>query len=115
MSFAEDLVGRFGSSPWGPMALAFLFGVAFGWVIWGLRSKDDGADGESPAPLGEEAAKEIVVIKAEIEAVRRLLHEKDGEEGAIGDQLSTLDETVKRANGRLKVVVAAIRRAATRD
>lgn len=106
----EGFISSFGTSPWGPMALAFLFGIAFGWVVWGARpDRGDTALGET-AKLEE--AKEIVVIKAELEAARTLLGEKDEQEEQLSEQLETLDETVKRANGRLKMILAAIRRAA---
>lgn len=96
----------FGASPWGPMALAFLFGVAFGWVLWGTKADRDEGKKETGDP------KEIVVIKAELEAARTLLDETDEQDGAITDQLSTLDETVKRANGRLRMILSAVKRAA---
>ena len=93
------------------MALAFLFGVAFGWVVWGAKPDQadaarDGANADSGDP------KEIIVIKAELEAAKTLLSEKDDAEDQFAEQLATLDETVKRANGRLKVILAAIKRAA---
>jgi len=92
------------------MALAFLFGVAFGWIVWGAKpERGDAASGE---PENAEEPKEIIVIKAELEAAKTLLDEKDEAEDQFSEQLATLDETVKRANGRLKVILAAIRRAA---
>lgn len=102
----EQLMTAFGASPWGPMALAFLFGVAFGWVLWGTKADRDEGKKETGDP------KEIVVIKAELEAARTLLDETDEQDGAITDQLSTLDETVKRANGRLRMILSAVKRAA---
>lgn len=119
MALAEEFLTRFGTSPWGPLALAFLFGVAFGWVVWGARadqreSADDDRLPGDPAKVGE-AAKEIVVIKAELAAARNLLEEKENDDGEITEQLSILDETVKRANGRLKVILAAVKRVAARD
>jgi hypothetical protein len=117
VAFAEEFLARFGTSPWGPMALAFLFGVAFGWVVWGARP-DPGEDADrmpGDAVLSGEAAKEIVVIKAEIAAARELLDDKEEGDGEIAEQLSSLDEAVKRANGRLKVIIAALKRVAVRD
>jgi hypothetical protein len=46
--------------------------------------------------------------------VRNLLDQTEDNDAAIIEQLSTLDETVKRANGRLKTILAAIKRAAGR-
>lgn len=107
----QEFIAAFGTSPWGPMALAFLLGVCFGWLIWGAKARGDAGD----ADAAEGETKEIVVIKAELDAARALLDEKDGEEEAIAEQLSSLDEAVKRANGRLKLILAAVKRAARRD
>ena len=106
----EGFIASFGTSPWGPMALAFLFGIAFGWMVWGAKpERGESADGDD-AKI--EDPKEIVVIKAELEAAKNLLGQTDEQEDQLAEQLATLDETVKRANGRLKIILAAIRRAA---
>lgn len=95
------------------MALAFLFGVVFGWVVWGARpGRGEGADGERKAI---EDHKEIVVIKAELEAARGLLDQKDDDDAKVSDELAALDETVNRVNGRLKMILAAVKRAAGRE
>lgn len=94
------------------MALAFLVGVAFGWIVWGAKpaSGDKSADGVDSA----DEPKEIVVIKAELQAARSLLDEAGEHDEEIAGQLSSLDETVKRANGRLKILLAAVKRAAVK-
>lgn len=110
----EAFQSVFGMSPWGPLALAFLFGVAFGWVLWGAR-RDGIEDFNEPDAVvtkdGEEP-REIIVIKAELQAARSLLEEREEQDGAVTEQLSAMDEAIKRANGRLKTILAAIRRAA---
>ena len=94
------------------MALAFLFGVAFGWVVWGARpDRMDGGGGDA-ADGAREDPKEIVVIKAELQAVRSLLDQPDEGDETLNDQISALDETLKRANGRLKTILAMVGRAA---
>ncbi len=109
----EGFISSFGTSPWGPMALAFLFGVVFGWVVWGARpGRDAGTDGDGKAA---EDSKEIVIIKAELEAARTLLDQKDDDDEKVSGELATLDETVNRANGRLKMILAAVKRAAGRE
>ena len=107
----QEFIAAFGLSPWGPMALAFVSGVAFGWFMrgGGLNRAGAGEIDKKGDP------KEIVVIKAELDAARALLDEKDGEEDAIAEQLSSVDEAVKRANGRLKLILASIKRAARGD
>lgn len=109
----EGFISSFGTSPWGPMALAFLFGVAFGWVVWGAKIDSGERAGGDERPQQE--PKEIVVIKAELQAARTLLDQKDEQEAAVSEQIATLDETVKRANGRLKMILAAVRRAAGQE
>ncbi len=109
----EGFISSFGTSPWGPMALAFLFGVAFGWVVWGARP--DRAGGASAESAANEEPKEIVVIKAELQTARTLLDQSDDQDETLTEQIATLDESVKRANGRLKMILAAVKRAAGRD
>ena len=105
----QGFIAAFGLSPWGPMALAFLVGVAFGWAVWGAKVQEDDANGD----VRKADPKEIVIIKAELQAARSLLDGRAGdEEGEISEQISSLDETVKRANGRLKLVLSAVKRAA---
>ncbi|NWG93632.1 MAG: hypothetical protein HXY21_14170 [Parvularculaceae bacterium] len=115
----ENFQALFGTSPWGPLALAFLFGAAFGWIVWGARRDDaddeDDSDREAAvAPKRGEEPKELVVLRAELQSVRNLLDDKEDNDAAIIEQLSTLDETVKRANGRLKSILAAVKRVAGR-
>lgn len=109
----EGFIAAFGNSPWGPLALAFLFGVAFGWLVWGMRPKSR-EDSATDSPMAQEP-KEIVVLRAELQAARALLEQVDDKDEVISSHLSTLDEAVKRANGRLKATLAGIKRAAGGD
>ncbi|MCB2097598.1 MAG: hypothetical protein KDE05_08205 [Parvularculaceae bacterium] len=111
LGLMQGFIAAFGTSPWGPMALAFLVGVAFGWAIWGARGESDKGGGDENAA----EPREIIVIKAELQAARALLDERDTEEETMSEQLSSLDETVKRANGRLKLILGAIKRAAKKE
>ncbi|MFZ5619208.1 MAG: hypothetical protein ACOZAA_17985 [Pseudomonadota bacterium] len=108
----EGFLSVLGMSPWGPIALAFLLGVAFGWVIWGAGRGGRVIDKRERLAGEEGEPKEIVVIKAELQAARRLLDQGDDQDAAVAEQLSALDETVKRANGRLKTILAAVKRLA---
>ena len=50
-------------------------------------------------------------LESEIRTARELLEQKDEEAKAFTEELSTLDAVIKRANGRLKLVLRAITRA----
>ncbi len=109
---SEGLAAFFGTTPWAPLAIAFLVGLGCGWLVWGLKSGDTASDGsgaDKAAPDSDER-KEIVVLRAELEAARALLEDSDDQHGEIGRQMSALDEALKRANGRLKIILRAIKR-----
>lgn len=105
----EAFLSTFGASVWGPIALSFLFGVAFGWLIWGAkpdrRKPEDG-------PLQEDDPKELVVLRAEIEAARALLDEPGDMDGAVAERLAAIDESFKRAESRLAAALDVAKRVA---
>jgi hypothetical protein len=110
---SEGLRTILGAAPWAPLAIAFLVGFACGWLIWGLRNVD-GADAEGaaagPSAVEADDRKEIVVLRAELEAARALLDEGEGQQDDVARQLSSLDEALKRANGRLKILLRSVKR-----
>lgn len=101
------------AAPWAPLAIAFIVGLACGWLIWGFQSatSDDAtAPAAEPAQDGGDERKEIVVLRAELEAARALLDDEVDQQEDIGRQLSALDEALKRANGRLKILLRTVKR-----
>lgn len=111
----EALQSLMASTPLAALAIAFLVGLACGWLVWGLRGMSgDSADGEKPDAAGAEAdgdeRKEVVVLRAEIEAARALLGQNDAHQDEIAKQLQSVDEALKRANGRLKVIQQGLKR-----
>lgn len=111
---SEGLGSFLAATPWAPLVIAFLVGFGCGWLIWGLKgdaARDSvagsGALGEGPD--GDER-KEIVVLRAEIEAARALLGQSDTHQDDIAIQLGAVDEALKRANGRLKVIQRGLKR-----
>lgn len=108
----EGLSNLLNAAPWASLALAFVVGLASGWLIWGLKGDDAGSrNAESAGSLLEgDDRKEIVVLRAELEAARALIEEGNGNDDDVNRQLSLLDETLKRANGRLKIVLRAIKK-----
>jgi hypothetical protein len=100
------------AAPWAPLAVAFLVGLACGWLLWGLKGAgEDLTETPDAAALKEgDERKEIVVLRAELEAARALLNDGEDHQEELGKQLSALDEALKRANGRLKVLLRAVKR-----
>ena len=109
------------TASWAPAAAALIFGIAIGWLIWGGRrqeiepqrrdpgsviAKGNGNNGD-PCPDGLK----LGAIESEIRAARELLEESDNEAASFSEELSGLDESIKRANGRLKLILRAVRRA----
>lgn len=103
----EEFIASFGSSPWGPMALAFILGVGFGWLVWGASpAAEEGA----ARAIDEKGAKEIVVIKAEIEAAKSMMNERDEGAETVDAQLSSLNDAFKSANENLRRALTGVRR-----
>ncbi|MEQ8935840.1 MAG: hypothetical protein RIE56_08610 [Amphiplicatus sp.] len=120
---AEGLFSGSGVAPWALLAAAFAFGLACGWLIWG--GKRAGGEDETLAE-GAEAGPSAVPLPAasldrlaeEIRAARALSDESEEEaagvaSGLAGD-LDALDESIKRANGRLKLLQRAVKKAGDR-
>lgn len=64
-------------------------------------------NGGDPCP----DAMKLGAVESEIRSARELLNETDEEARAFSQDLSTLDSGIKRANGRLKLILRAVRRA----
>lgn len=66
-------------------------------------------NGGDPCP----AVMKLGAVESEIRSARELLDESEEEAKAFSQDLSTLDSAIKRANGRLKLILRAVRRAAS--
>lgn len=107
-------------SEWAPMIAAiaaYVFGVATGWLLWyGARNGKSDASGArangEPVSIGSDGPR-LEAIQREIESARGLLDEDEEAARLVGDELNALDAAIKRTNGRLKVILRAIKRFAT--
>jgi hypothetical protein len=109
----DSLQSLISAAPWAPLAVAFLVGLVCGWLIWGLRGASAESAEITPAAAAESGGderKEIVVLRAEIEAARALLDQHDTPQDDITSQLLAVDEALKRANGRLKIIQRGLKR-----
>jgi hypothetical protein len=98
----DSLQSLISAAPWAPLAVAFLVGLVCGWLIWGLRGASaEGAEitPAAAAESGGDERKEIVV-----------LDQHDTPQEDITSQLLAVDEALKRANGRLKVIQRGLKR-----
>ena len=109
---SEGLGAILQAAPWAPLAIALLVGLACGWLIWGLRGGDasEAETRAAAAAVEGDERKEIVVLRAELEAARALLDEDSDQQEEVGRQLAALDEALKRANGRLKLLLRSVKR-----
>lgn len=103
-------------APWAVFIGAFVFGLATGWLIWGgaraaafaRRGPEDGLAGGPDGKVPEAA---IAAIEREIRAARALIDEADAQSADTVGELDALDASIKRANGRLKLLVRAVKKA----
>lgn len=88
-----------------PLALAgFFLGVLAGGAIPQANKKEDGV---RLAP-GEDG---LSALTAELKAARELLEAEESDAVDTAETLKNLDEAIKRANGRLKLIMKAVKRA----
>ena len=72
-----------------------------------LRSSEEGE--KSKSDTGTESDK-LAALAAEITKAKTMLEENEADQKANFDLLQDLDEAVKRANGRLKLILKSINR-----
>lgn len=115
------------SSKWLPVAVAYLLGLLTGYVLWNAgRSTDDGddeiiydvEDDDFEGPIVEYDADappstKLEALEAEIKNAKQLLSENSEEQKTLSEIIGTVDDAVKRANGRLKIVLKSIKRIKT--
>ena len=95
--------------------VAFVLGLFIGWAIWGASST--GETDDHPSERAEPSVKSgdndtaadprLGSIEAELEKARGLLSENAEADNAFSDELEALDQAIKRANGRLKLILKA--------
>jgi hypothetical protein len=98
------------TASWLPVAAAFVFGLASGWLIWGGKRRTNVNIPPRTVDIPVEGG-----ALGEIAAARAALDETDPETNDARDALAAADEALKRANGRLKILLDAVRKARLRD
>lgn len=92
---------------WFLAGAAYFLGLLTGWLVWsGGRLKD----GEAPPEAARPPAERLAALEAELKTIQSLLQEDDAESEAFAEHLGELDDAVKRANGRLKLILKSVKR-----
>ena len=122
----EGALAEMLESPWLVAGVAFALGLFAGWMAWGGPWRDkteagNGGPGIAPAgadtvgdtALGPSATpdEKLGAILAEIHNAKTLLADAEDAETTMRAELDSLDQAVKRANGRLKLIVKSTDRA----
>ncbi len=90
---------------WILVIFAFFFGVLIGWLLQ-RRTAARMPQAEQDAPPAK-----ISLIEAELENAKMLLKAKDADASIASETLASLEETIARANERLKLIVQAVKSA----
>lgn len=121
----QETIAQIMGNHWTPVFIAFLLGLLIGWMVWGAPWRDDqhddvgdGEDGEKirREPLAEypadpsKAGQKIGSIEAEIAKVKSLLETAKEGDDDLSAELDAVDNAVKRANGRLKLILKSVDR-----
>ena len=116
----EGLTGVFAEN-WFAVVIVYAIGLATGWRLARGRfvpltplvpPKGD-QDGVAEKPAAARAGANLDALEKELAALRALVLE-DGEKDDA-EALDRLDEAVKRANGRLKLIAQAVERAEAKE
>ena len=115
----EGALAELLGSPWFVAGLAFLLGLGAGWIIWARPWGGDHASGEGNGsngvlngiiPAEATAEDKLALIAAEILKARSEMDLADETDAAMGADLDDLDQAIKRANGRLKLILKSVER-----
>ena len=135
----SEFIDNLAASPWAPVLAAYIFGVATGWLIWGGHQDDEQAAirerireraAEDPDSVDADAenngrllnidseapdAMKYGAIESELRNARELLLEQEEDKVKVEQSLGELDDSIKRANGRLKLLIGAVKKAASQS
>ncbi len=94
---------------------AFFFGVLTGWLLSRRAANGDSAarppvDADASggkAPAG--APEQLDALEAVLKEAKLQLQQQDGDAASAEEALAELDDAIKRANGRLKLIMKTLR------
>ena len=124
---SESWLMQIVSDRWFVAVAAFCLGLLTGWIVWARRQMNNEAAPDIEGHLEHtdtqiqdtppqytqnqsDQQETLDALASELENAQKMLEESQAESDAYSDILGDLDEAVKRANGRLKLIIKAIKR-----
>jgi hypothetical protein len=101
---------------------AYLLGLLTGWFAWCARRSDQnnqqpGETAMTPdqqtkfVPDAVSASAKLEALAAEIKNAKVMLHAESEEREELAAAVASLEAALKRANGRLKLILKSVKRA----
>lgn len=108
-----EMIAEFIENNWLPIVIAFLVGQFVGWLIgaapWANEDDpDEPSSGKRFAGKAARAQDDVKALEEDIAAVRAQIEQPGGGVEAVASELDELDAAIKRANGRLKLIMRSI-------
>lgn len=105
---------------WFTAFIAFFLGLITGWLLSkGRKTGEETENGHAGAiggpASGAPPSMKLGALEAEIKNIKTLLEAKEVDDELTAETLSSLDEAIKRANGRLKLIVKTVKKAKTAE
>ncbi|MEM9170156.1 MAG: hypothetical protein AAGC56_10935 [Pseudomonadota bacterium] len=85
-------------------AVTYFLGVATGWVLWSHRNGALDDVGHVDATT----VKQMLALEESIRDAKTRLAEDDGFDADVDKRIDAVDNAVKRANGRLRLLIDSI-------
>lgn len=106
----EDWLMQLLTSRWTAAASAYVLGLLTGWAIWGAaKAADRHVEGDLNRESSPENGDALGALEAELEKARALLDDQAEDQKTVLDVVARLEEAIKRANGRLKLIVKSVK------
>lgn len=111
---------------WLVAGAAFIIGLFFGWMAWGSKWRDEEAvseldiddaatrdHGSRKIEDGKVAPADLKIgsLEAELQQIKEMLARSSAADDEYDEELEKLDQAIKRANGRLKLILKSTDRA----
>ncbi len=106
-------------SGWIFFGIVYVLGLGTGWLLW-RRSKVNAAAAETDvevlsSPGTPPSPEKLAAFEKELENAKAMLEAEAEDREDLDSALSALDDAIKRANGRLKLVMKSMKSDSSND